>query len=89
MWVADGRTVNSAVTGPTQFFEHHFQLLSMSTSALNCLLLHDDPTKVFTVKVPESENISILKELIKAKKARHLAQLDASDLILWKVRLST
>ena len=60
----------------------------MSTFALNCMLLNDDPTKVFTVKVPESENVSILKELIKAKKAPHLDHLAASDLILWKVRLS-
>ena len=61
--------------------------LPMSTLSLNCLLLDDDSTKVFTVKVPESDNVSILKELIKEKKARHLAHLDASDLILWKVRL--
>jgi hypothetical protein len=54
---------------------------------LNCLLLNEDKIKVFTVKISDSENVSILKELIKAKKARHLAHLDASDLILWKVRL--
>jgi hypothetical protein len=61
----------------------------MSTFALNCLLLNDDPKRqVFTVKVPEADNVSILKELIKEKKARQLAHLDASDLILWKVRLS-
>ena len=51
----------------------------MSTYTLNCLLLNDDPKKVFTVKVFESENVSILKELIKAKKARQLAHLDASS----------
>ena len=60
----------------------------MSTFALNCLLLGDDTRKVFTVKIPESENVSILKELIKAKKTRQLAHLDASDLVLWKVRLT-
>jgi len=55
----------------------------MSTLSLNCLLLNYDPTQVFTV------NISILKELIMEKKAHRLAQLDASDLILWKVRVPT
>jgi len=60
---------------------------SMSTLSLNCLLLNDDSKHVFTVEIPETKNISILKELIKEKKARHLAHLDASDLILWKVRL--
>ena len=60
----------------------------MSTFALNCLLLNDDPKRqLLTVKIPESENVSILKELIKAKKAPHLDDLAASDLILWKVRL--
>jgi len=41
----------------------------------------------FTVEIPETKNVSILKEPIQEKKARHLAHLDASDLILWKVRL--
>ena len=60
----------------------------MSTLALNCLLLNDDSKRqVFTVRIPESENVSVLKELIKEKKAHQLAHLDASDLILWKVRL--
>ena len=59
----------------------------MSTFALNCLLLNDAPTKVFTVKIPKSENVSVLKEMIKAKNPRHLAQVDVKDLNLWKVRL--
>jgi len=60
----------------------------MSILALNCQLLNDDSKRqVFTVENPETKNVGILKGLIKAKKARHLAHLDASDLILWKVRL--
>ncbi len=59
----------------------------MSTLSLNCLLLKDHSRQVFTVEIPKTDNVSILKELIKEKKARHLAHLDASDLILWKVRL--
>ena len=59
--------------GPTQ-------LLS-----LNCFLLGDDPDRVFTVKIPKTDNISILKDLIKEKKARHFNHIDASDLDLWKV----
>ena len=58
----------------------------MSTLSLNCFLLGDDSTKVFTVKVPEFDNVSILKKIVKEEKARHLAHLDASDLTLWKVR---
>ena len=59
----------------------------MSTLSLNCLLFDDDSKQVFTVKIPKSENVSILKKMIKEENARHLAHLDAKDLILWKVRL--
>jgi hypothetical protein len=59
------------------------QLLSV-----NCLSFKDDPTKAFTVKVAKTDNISILKKKIKEEKARQLAHLDASDLILYKVSSS-
>jgi hypothetical protein len=62
-------------------------LYTYPTLSLNCLLLNDDSTQVFTVKIPMTDNASVLKGLIKEKKACQLAQLDASDLILWKVRL--
>jgi hypothetical protein len=61
----------------------------MSTLSLNCLLVNDDSTQAFTVKIPKTDNISILKELIKGKKTPHLDHLAASELILWKVGLST
>jgi hypothetical protein len=61
----------------------------MAIFVLNCLLLNEDKKKVFTVEILATKNVSTLKDLIKAKKARHLGHLDASDLILWKVRLST
>ena len=60
----------------------------MSTLSLNCLLFNDDSTQAFTVEIPQTKNVSILKELIKEKKARLLAHLDASDLTLYKVSLS-
>jgi hypothetical protein len=50
------------------------------------LLLGDDPDNVFTVKLPKTDNVSILKDLIKEKKARLLARVDASDLKLFQVR---
>jgi hypothetical protein len=60
----------------------------MLTFALNCLLLNEDPKQQsVNVKILKSESVSILKEEIKAKKAPHLDDLAASDLILWKVRL--
>ena len=59
------------------------QLLS-----LNCLFFKDDSTKVFTVKILVTDNVSILKKSVKEEKAHHLAHLDASDLTLYKVSLS-
>ena len=69
---------------------HHLtscvQPLAMSLS-LNCLIDGEVQEKMFTVKILETENVSILKDLIKEKKARHLNHVDASDLDLWKVDL--
>jgi len=56
--------------------------------SLNCLFLKDDSTKAFTVEISEMKNVSILKELIKEKKAHHLTHLDTSDFALYKVSLS-
>jgi Crinkler effector protein N-terminal domain len=56
----------------------------MSTLTLNCLLLNDDSRKAFTVKIPESENVSVLKKKIKEENAPHFDHLAASDLSLYK-----
>jgi len=76
------RDVNNAVTS-----QSGFQLSTTSTLSLSCLLLNGDSTQVFTVEIPASKNVSTFKKLIKEEKTRHLAHLDASDLILWKVRV--
>ena len=55
------------------------QLLS-----LNCFLIGDDPDRMFTVKIPKTDNVSILKSSIKKEKASRLKDIDASDLDLWK-----
>jgi hypothetical protein len=53
--------------------------------SLNCFIHGDDPDRMFTVKVPKTDNVSILKSLIKNEKASRLKDIDASDLDLWKV----
>ena len=58
------------------------QLLS-----LNCFVCGDDLKKVFTLKIPKTKNVSILKSLIKEKKAPHLDHVAASDLDLWNVSI--
>ena len=58
----------------------------MSTFALNCQLFDDPKRQVFTVEVPITKNVSILRDLIKKEKAPHLDYLDSPSLRLWKVR---
>ncbi|KAJ3499972.1 hypothetical protein NLJ89_g9993 [Agrocybe chaxingu] len=53
--------------------------------SLNCLVVGDDPDRVFTVEIPKNKNVSILKKLIKEEKAPHLDHVAASDLDLWQV----
>jgi hypothetical protein len=53
--------------------------------SLNCFLLGDHLDRIFTVKVPNTDNVSILKDLIKEKKAPHLDHVAASDIDLWQV----
>ena len=60
------------------------QLLS-----LNCFVLGDGPDRMFTVKILKTENVSILKDRIKEKKAPHLNHIAASDLDLWQVNCLT
>ncbi len=52
---------------------------------LNCFVLGDDEERVFPVKIPRNDNVGILKDEIKKKKARLLRDIDASDLELWEV----
>jgi hypothetical protein len=55
---------------------------------LNCFVLGDKKNQMFTVKIPKTDNVSILKKLIKEEKAPHLNHVAASDLELWKVSFS-
>ncbi|KAF8885865.1 hypothetical protein CPB84DRAFT_1850243 [Gymnopilus junonius] len=53
--------------------------------SLYCWILGDDSERTFTVKIPKTDNVSILKKLIKEEKAPHLNHIAASDLDLWRV----
>ena len=56
-----------------------------STLELNCLVLGEDSSHVFSVEILESKNISSLKEAIKDKKNNAFQHADADSLKLWKV----
>ena len=51
--------------------------------SLNCFLVGDDLDRTFTVKIEKTENLNILKRLIKEEKAPTLNHIAASDLDLW------
>ena len=55
--------------------------------SLTCYLLGDNVKQYFIVEIEESETVSILKDLIKEKKAPHLKDVAALDLDIWKVDL--
>jgi Crinkler effector protein N-terminal domain len=61
--------------------------MSEPTLSINCLLLGSDSSEVFTVKIPKTENVSILKRLIKEEQSHSLNHVDASKLTVWKVSL--
>jgi hypothetical protein len=57
------------------------------TLSINCLLLGSDSSEVFTVKILKTDNVSILKRLIKEELSHRLSHVDASELTVWKVSL--
>jgi hypothetical protein len=58
---------------------HHASVLG-----LNCLVLGDDTTHTFPVKIEATESVEALKEAIWTKKTNEF-NIDANKLIIWKV----
>jgi hypothetical protein len=61
--------------------------MSESTLSLNCFILGGDSSEVFTVKIPKTDNVSILKRLIKEEQSPRFNDVVASTLTTWKVSL--
>jgi hypothetical protein len=78
----EGLAIHSTTTSNSQI-----GTIAMSLS-LNCLIHGEVQEKMFTLEIEKTKNVSILKDLIKEKKAPHLDHVAASDLQLWKVDLS-
>jgi Crinkler effector protein N-terminal domain len=55
--------------------------------SLNCLVLGDKPERMFTVKIPKTDNVSILKKLINEKNLNLFGNIDLKNIDLWKVDL--
>ncbi|KAH9004561.1 hypothetical protein EDB86DRAFT_1960635 [Lactarius hatsudake] len=54
---------------------------------LNCLVFGEDNKSVFTLKIPGTENVSILKEAIKDKMRPAFDHIAANTLTLWQVSI--
>src|SRR5262245_27583934 len=52
---------------------------------LNCLVLGDDPSHVFLVKIADSESIGSLKKAIREEKKHAFQDVDADSLKLFRV----
>src|ERR1700722_16379342 len=61
---------------------HHASVLE-----LNCLVLGDDTSHIFTVKIPDNDNVSTLKNAIWTKNRPVFDHIPAHQLVLWKVSL--
>lgn len=49
------------------------------------IVLGESSDHIFEVKIPKTESVSSLKEVIKEKTSRLFKCIDARDLVLWKV----
>jgi Crinkler effector protein N-terminal domain len=54
---------------------------------LNCLVLGDDPGRVFPVKIAASESVGTLRKLIKDENNHAFEHVDAKTLALWNVSI--
>ena len=77
--------VNWPEDGGQTCINNAFEEVMAADFLLNCFVLGDKEDSVFTVKIPKTDNVSILKKLIKEEKAPHLNHVAASDLELWEV----
>jgi hypothetical protein len=55
---------------------------------LNCLVLGDDPTRIFTIDIEDAKKVSTLKELIKDKNKPTFDHVPAHSLNIYHVSFS-
>ncbi|KAG1755294.1 uncharacterized protein EDB91DRAFT_285621 [Suillus paluster] len=54
---------------------------------LNCIVLGDDQSRIFEIKIEPTESVSALQKVIKDAKKHAFHDVDADSLTLWKVNL--
>ena len=58
-----------------------------STLNINCLVLGDDASRTFPIKIAKSDTVGSLRKLIKEEKSHTFQHVDADTLVLWKVSI--
>ena len=58
-----------------------------STLNINCLVLGDDASHTFPIKIAKSDTVGSLRKLIKEEKSHTFQHVDADTLVLWKVSI--
>ena len=58
-----------------------------STLNLNCLVLGDDASRTFPIKIAKSDTVGDLRDAIKEKNSHTFQHVDAHALVLWKVSI--
>ena len=61
--------------------------LSSQTLELNCLVVGDDSSRIFSTKIASSESVFTLKKAIKDEKKPFFDHVPADSLILWRVSI--
>ena len=64
-----------------------FRIMPARKLKLNCLILGNDPSRIFTVEISDTENVSILKKEIRGENQDAFKDFDTKRLVLWKVSL--
>ena len=86
--LASGMRLSNIYPTPPQ--EGHVHVVAWSSKLiLNCWVVGEDIENGFTVTVNHNQDVSDLrKQVIKERKHSVLQNIDASDLMLWKVRVT-
>ena len=58
-----------------------------STLNINCLVLGDDASRTFPIKIAKSDTVGSLRKLIKEEKSHTFQHVDADTLVPWKVSI--
>ena len=58
-----------------------------STLNLNCLVLGDDASRTFPIKIAKSDTVGDLRKLIKDENTPAFDHVPANTLVLWKVSI--